>query len=132
MEINDLATYFGSLIIEPLKITENSNSKKENDYLFKGDLSDLNSWLVHEEFRLKKKNQKSERKLREDNAKKAFYFSIGWAVFIAVFILLHSFEQVNYFKITSTEFMFVCGTLTTSILIFYLTVIRNLFPTKPE
>ena len=132
MEINDLSTYFGSLIIEPLKITENSNSKKENDYLFKGDLSDLNSWLVHEEFRLKKKNQKSERKLREDNAKKAFYFSIGWAVFIAVFILLHSFEQVNYFKITPTEFMFVCGTLTTSILVFYLTVIRNLFPTKTE
>ncbi len=87
-------------------------------------------FLEFRNFKINEKNEKAERKLRKENAKKAFWFSSIWAIFIAVFILLHSFEQVSYFKITPTEFMFVCGTLTTSILIFYLTVIRNLFPTK--
>lgn len=103
-------------------------SSIEQNELFGGDLSDINEWIMHEEFRLKKKREDSERTLREENAKKAFWFSSIWALFICVFIMFHGFEQINYFKVKETEFMFVCGTLTTSILIFYLTVIRNLFP----
>lgn len=114
--------------------TENSgNGTKENEeskQLFTGEMDNIDTWEKFHKLLIEKENQESERSLRKENAKKAFWFSSIWAVFIAVFILLHSFEQVNYFKITSTEFMFVCGTLTTSILVFYLTVIRNLFPTK--
>jgi hypothetical protein len=128
---NDLEKYFKSFNIQKIEKTE-SKSETEMDFLFKGDLNNLTDWLAHEEFRIKEKNQKLERELRKGNAFKAFLFSSVWAIFIAVFILLHSFEQINHFKITSTEFMFVCGTLTTSILIFYLTVIRNLFPTPKE
>lgn len=132
MNNSDLEVYFKNLGgIQKIEKSE-SKSKTEMDFLFKGDLNNLADWLAHEEFRIKEKNQELERALRKGNAFKAFLFSSVWAIFIAIFILLHSFEQVNYFKITSTEFMFVCGTLTTSILIFYLTVIRNLFPTKPE
>jgi hypothetical protein len=107
--------------------TTNASSIEQNE-LFGGDLSNIDEWIRHEEFRLKKKKEDSERNLREENAKKAFWFSSIWAIFIGIFILLHGFEQINYFRIKETEFMFVCGTLTTSILIFYLTVIRNLFP----
>lgn len=107
--------------------TSNTSSIEQND-LFGGDLSNIDEWIRHEEFRLKKKKEDSERKLREENAKKAFWFSCAWTTFVGFFIMFHGFEQVNYFKIKETEFMFVCGTLTTSILIFYLTVIRNLFP----
>jgi hypothetical protein len=107
--------------------TSTASSIEQNE-LFDGDLSNIDEWIRHEEFRLKKKKEDSERTLREENAKKAFLFSSIWATFICVFIMLHGYEQVNYFKIKETEFMFVCGTLTTSILIFYLTVIRNLFP----
>lgn len=131
MNSSDLEIYFKNLGVQKIEKSE-SKSKTEMDFLFKGDLNNLADWLAHEEFRIKEKNEELERELRKGNAKKAFIFSSIWAVFIAVFILLHSFEQVNYFKITPTEFMFVCGTLTTSILIFYLTVIRNLFPTKSE
>lgn len=108
--------------------TTSSTSSIEQNELFGGDLSNIDEWIRHEEFRLKKKKEDSERKLREENAKKAFWFSSIWATFVGVFIMFHGLEQVNYFKIKETEFMFVCGTLTTSILIFYLTVIRNLFP----
>ena len=108
--------------------TTASVSSIEQNELFGGDLSNIDEWIRHEEFRLKKKKEDSERQLREENAKKAFWFSSIWAVFVAFFIMCHGLEQINFFKIKETEFMFVCGTLTTSILIFYLTVIRNLFP----
>ncbi|SIQ69850.1 hypothetical protein SAMN05880574_12146 [Chryseobacterium sp. RU37D] len=123
-------------------------------------LQDFKNFQKHEEFRLKVlefklrkktqlkeshskfKDKKNERRLRKENAKKAFWFSSIWAVFIAFFILLHGFKEIKVpmflsiieikFSITETEFMFVCGTLTASILIFYLTVIKNLFPNKLE
>lgn len=117
-------------------------------------------WIEHEESRLKyrefklKKNVQTqeaisklqdsdnERELRKENAKKAFLFSSTWAIFIGCFVLLHGLKGISIpflrdkiiidFKITETEFIFVCGTLTASVLIFYLTVIKNLFPNKPE
>jgi|GEM_PF-1349093 len=104
------------------------------------------------EFKLKKKtllretyssfkDRKNERRLRKENAKKAFWFSSIWAVFIAIFIIIHGLKSFTLpvfpyfefeFSVNQTEFMFVCGTLTASVLIFYLTVIKNLFPNKPE
>lgn len=138
------------------------NSKKEKIALFGGDLTDIEAFLKHEEirlkfleFKLKKttllreahstfKDRKNERRLRKENAKKAFWFSAIWAVFIGFFIMLHGLKcfklpflpflpLIEYdFLISETEFMFVCGTLTASILIFYLTVIKNLFPNKLE
>lgn len=89
-------------------------------------------WINHEEFRLKKANSDSERTLREKNARLAFRFAACWATFIAIFIILHGFKQCFgvSFKLEQSEFIFVCGTLTASVLIFYLTVIKNLFPNK--
>jgi len=117
-------------------IGEDKKSIVEEDFLFSGGLDDLDAWIKHEEFRLKKINSASERNLRERNAKLAFEFAKYWAIFIAIFILMHGFNGIDlcksnfFFNISETEFMFVCGTLTASILIFYLNVIRNLFPNK--
>jgi len=135
------------------------NSRKEKMLFFGGDLTDIEAFLKHEEirlkfleFKLKKKTQikddestykdrKNERRLRKENAKKAFWFSSIWAVFIAVFIIVHGLKKFTLpifpflefeFSVNEKEFMFVCGTLTASVLIFYLTVIKNLFPNKPE
>lgn len=134
-------------------------SRQEQMKFFSGDLADIEAFLKHEETRLKflefklrkktliaeadstYKDRKNERKLRKENAKKAFWFSAIWAFFIGFFILIHGFKsiklpllpEVHYtFSISETEFIFVCGTLTASILIFYLTVIKNLFPNKPD
>ncbi|WMC06282.1 hypothetical protein [Elizabethkingia anophelis] len=137
-----------------------TNSRKENATLFGGDLKDIEAYLKHEEIRLKflefklkkktrikedkstYKDKRNERKLRKENAKKAFWFSCIWAIFIAIFIILHAVKTVKLpflfstfeftFVLKETEFIFVCGTLTASILIFYLTVIKNLFPNKPD
>lgn len=95
-----------------------------------------------EELKQKTLNSESERKLREKNAVLAFRFSAIWAGFIGIFILLHGLKEIKIplftktiivpFEMSETEFIFVCGTLTTSILIFYLTVIKNLFPNKTD
>ena len=115
--------------------TETSSSgTKENDeskQLFTGEMNNIDTWEKFQRLLIEKENQESERDLRKENAKKAFWFSVVWAGFICVFILLYGFKLYG-FALSETSFMFVCGTLTTSILIFYLTVIRNLFPTKSE
>ncbi|SHK55772.1 hypothetical protein [Chryseobacterium polytrichastri] len=122
--------------VNSVGVTEDSKSLVEEDFLFSGGLDNIDVWIKHEEFRLKKINSNSERQLREKNAKLAFEFARWWAIFIGVFILLHGFNGMDFckshlhFNISDTEFMFVCGTLTASILIFYLNVIRNLFPNK--
>lgn len=134
---------------------DDTKSKEEEQILFSGNLEDIDVWLKHEQFRLdfrefelkhkefklkkstllsenqiKQNDSESERKLREKNAELAFKFSAIWASFVGVFVIFHGFGECLNFKISETEFMFVCGTLTTSILIFYLTVIKNLFPNK--
>lgn len=110
-------------------------SEKEKEALFgqfNGGFSDIDVWIKHEEFRLKfeefklkKDNEDSERKLREDNAKLAFKFSAVWAGFIAFIIFSHA--VFPSFKLTETEFLTVIGTLTASILIYYLYVVKYLF-----
>jgi hypothetical protein len=108
-----------------------TSSNIEQKALFGGDLSNIDEWIRHEEFRLKKKNDNSERKLREKNAKSALWFSAIWAIFIAVVILLHGFGKCfSFFEMTQTEFLFIIGTLTTSIFTFYTLVLKYLFYRK--
>lgn len=107
--------------------SSDKESLKENAYLFKGSLDDVDNWIKHEEFRLRKANSDSERKLREKNAKLAFRFSSIWAVFIGVIILLKGFEGQTSFVLTETEFIFIIGSLTASIFTFYLLVLKYLF-----
>ena len=106
------------------EVSENEESK----YLFTGPMDDIDTWVKFHKLLIEKENQESERELRRENAKKAFYFACVWAIFIGFFIFLHGLDEMINFNISETEFIFVCGTLTASILVFYLTVIKNLFP----
>ena len=121
-----------------IEVEENNPAIIENDFLFNTPLSDVDAFIKLEELKIKSKLKtekiktlRNDRKLRKNNANKTFCFAISWAGFVALFITFYSFKWFG-FNISETVFMFVCGTLTTSILIFYLTVIRNLFPTKSE
>lgn len=126
--IEEVGDFFSSLPpLENKSEIEDSKSKKEEEILFNynGELKDIDVWLKHEEFRLKKANDDSERTLRERNAERAYWFSAIWAIFIGILILLHA--MFKYFTLTQTEFIVVIGTLTASILTYYLLVIKYLF-----
>jgi len=111
---------------------KNDEQAKKEAYFFSGDLSDADVFLKIERFKLQKENEDSERKLREKNAKKAYKFSRNWAIFIAFLIIIYGFFPRDIFKLSEVEFMFVIGSLTASILTFYLLVIKYLFYIKPE
>lgn len=117
--------YFGSLNFENLtsNFQDDERAKREQSF-FSGDLTDADVFLKIERFKLQKQNEDSERKLREKNAKKAYKFSVNWAMFIGFIILLHA--TIKNF-LSQTEFMFVIGSLTASILAYYLHVIKYLF-----
>lgn len=110
------------------QINGDNKSKREEESLFNGDFSNIEVWLKHEQFRLKKDNEDSERKLREKNAALAFKFSAFWASFIGLIIILHAMSR--YFILTQIEFLTVIGTLTASILTYYLLVIKYIFYRK--
>lgn len=128
-----LSKYFSSLKIEEPKIETENTSLVENDFLFSNPTSDVESFIKLEELKIKIRTTETDRKLRKRNAKYSFWFSVVWALFICIFVLLYGFKLFG-FTVSETSFMFVCGTLTTTILVFYLTVIRNLFPvpTNPD
>jgi hypothetical protein len=128
LTIEEVGDFFESLPTIESNLEEGDiKSKKEEETLFNynGELKDIDVWLKHEVFRLKKANDDSERCLREKNAERAYWFSAIWAIFIAVLILLHA--MFKYFTLTQTEFIVVIGTLTASILTYYLLVIKYLF-----
>jgi hypothetical protein len=126
---NTIDDFFDNLIWSETSTSASSNL--EQKALFGGDLSNIDEWIRHEEFRLKKKNDNSERKLREKNATSALWFSASWAIFIIVVILLHGFGKCfSFFELTQTEFLFIIGTLTTSIFTFYTLVLKYLFYRK--
>lgn len=130
MENKDLLSkYFSELKVEEPKIKDEKESVSlvENDFLFSNPMSDVDSFIKLEELKIRIRKTETDRKLRKKNAKYAFIFSVVWAGFICLFILLYGFK-LKGFTVSEASFMFVCGTLTTTILIFYLTVIRNLFP----
>lgn len=90
-------------------------------------------FLEFRNFKINEKNEKSERELRKENAKSALIFSSAWAIFIAIIIVLHGFgKSFNFFSLTQTEFLFIIGTLTTSIFTFYTLVLKYLFYRKPD
>ncbi|NME67221.1 hypothetical protein [Flammeovirga aprica] len=133
--------------LEEKKLFEGSSMHS----LFKGDQSDIDvfsklrkSQLEFDEFKIRSANETSERELRERNATLAFIFSSVWGVFIICLItskvLLSSpcpegstcvaSAIVLAFGLSSTEFMFIIGTMTTSIFGFYLLVLKYLFDKK--
>jgi hypothetical protein len=117
--------YFASNASQSYKESEgDQKANAEQDDLFSGDMTDIEVWLRYKKFKLQKDNEDSERTLREDNATKAYKFSAFWAIFIAIIIVLHA--TLNDF-LNQTEFLFVIGALTTSILTYYLYVIKYLF-----
>ena len=91
---------------------------------YSGDMSDSDVFLKIERFKLQKNDADAERALRGDHAQKAYEFSKYWAIFIGIIIVLHA--TIRKF-LTETEFMFVIGSLTASILTYYLLVIKYLF-----
>jgi hypothetical protein len=101
---------------------------KQEELFFGGDLGDIEVFLKYEKFKLQKLYEDSERKLREKHAKKAFKFSAIWAAFVGLIIMLHASNR--YFILKETEFLFVIGSLTASILTYYLLVIKYLFYRK--
>ena len=106
-----------------------SKSKKEEAALFKftGNFSSLKEYLIHEEHIIKKLDKTSKRVLKEKNAKLAFQFSSIWAVFIALIILFRGFKKWSYFDLSQSEFLFIIGSLTTSVFAFYIFVLKYLF-----
>lgn len=142
--INERNALFGlnlnNLGVENIGIWIKYNSEGERNYR-KSEYMLAEIHIKKEELKQRTLNSESERLLREKNANLAFYFAAMWAGFIAVFILLHGIKKIIFpflpyiefeFSISEKEFIFVCGTLTASVLIFYLTVIKNLFPNKTE
>ena len=126
---SSIENYFNNFPNEEIEISINdvdSQSQKERLEYFSGELNKIDTWLKHEEFRLKKLNSDSERTLREKNAKLAFRFSSLWAIFIALIILFKGFKY-KLFELTETEFIFIIGSLTASIFTFYLLVVKYLF-----
>jgi len=125
---------------ENISIWIQYNSMSEKNYRkYESLMAEIH--VKKEELKQKTLNSELERVLREKNARLAFIFSAAWASFIALFIILHGIRNFSIptfpflefeFNINEKEFMFVCGTLTASVLIFYLTVIKNLFPNKPD
>ncbi len=107
-------------------IEADENSKQEQDGLFSGKLETLSDWITHETFRLNKKDKESERDLRRTNANRSFWFSFGWASFIGVFIVIKGFYKEFYFS--ETEYLATIGTLSVTILTYYLVVVKSLFP----
>lgn len=126
----DYKTFFSEADLQAPQPEGSVSAEQEQDYLFGGDLSNFDIWIKHEEFRIKKYNEENERSLRSDNAKKTHKIALFWSLFICLVILLHGFGKMARFHLSQTEFMFICGTLTTSVLTFYLIVIRNLFPKR--
>jgi hypothetical protein len=108
-------------------------AEKEENLMKPYDPKTHTEFLELERFKIEQENEKLERELRKDNAIKAFKFSASWGIFIALLILFHGFGKCyNFFELTQTEFLFIIGTLTTSIFAFYTLVLKYLFYRKPE
>jgi hypothetical protein len=109
-----------------------SKSEKEEKTLFKyGNFNNFQDYLVHEEHIIKKLDRTSIRILKEKNARLAFNFSSGWAIFIALLILSKGFKLFG-FKMSQTEFLVIIGSLTSSVFAFYILVLKYLFHKEKE
>lgn len=111
---------------DELPVETQDNSTKEQQTLFQGNLDKLDDWIKYEEFRLEKRDKESERDLRRKNAHRSFWFSLGWASFIGIFITIKGFHKS--FSFSETEYLATIGTLSVTILTYYLVVVKSLFP----
>lgn len=131
---NDVASFFENSEPTVNDSSEDKKSDQEEDSLFSnkytGGFKNIDVWVKHEEFRIRKLDRESERLLRERNAKLAFWFSLVWAIFIVLFIILKGFLGHSIFVFSQAEFLFVIGSLTTSIFAFYILVLKYLFYRK--
>ncbi|NVJ45606.1 MAG: hypothetical protein HWE07_00720 [Cytophagia bacterium] len=105
-----------------------NQAEEEKKELFSGSLDNIEDWLKHEHFRLEKKDKDSERDLRKKNANRSFWFSVCWALFIGSVIMFKGF--CSNFKFSETEYITTIGTLSVTILTYYLTVVKSIFPNK--
>ncbi|KUJ61378.1 hypothetical protein AR687_13145 [Flavobacteriaceae bacterium CRH] len=114
----------------PVDVTK--EAEKEDHLMKPYDPKSHSEYIELKRFEIEQANESSERKLRQENAKKAFVFSSRWAIFIAIVILLHGFgASYKFYILSQTEFLFVIGTLTASIFAFYTLVLKYLFYRKP-
>lgn len=129
--LEEKAKNYFSKPLDDIDSSADSKSSKEDVFLFEftGKYESFQEYIQHEEFVINKLDRQSERILREKNAKLAFRFSSAWAIFIALIILLKGFELWSY-NLSQTEFLFIIGSLTTSIFTFYLLVLKYLFDKK--
>lgn len=117
------------------KYADSKSDKEEEDLFDEKNLKTVEDFIKHGDFVLRRldkeserRDKKSERKLREKNAKLAFKFSAVWAVFIGIIILVKGIGNFcGSTFLSQTEFLFVIGSLTTSIFTFYLLVLKYLF-----
>jgi hypothetical protein len=112
------------------KPVDTKREAERQEKLFSTDPKNHQEYLEFKRYKLDQKNEKSERKLREENAGRAFWFSFGWAIFIGLIIFMHA--MCPAFTLTETEFLAVIGTMTLSILVYYLLVVKYLFYRKPS
>lgn len=118
------------IINVPKDVTK--EAEKEDHLMRPYDPKSHSEYIELKRFEIEQANESLERKLRQENARKAFVFSSRWAIFIALVILLHGAgASYKFFILSQTEFLFVVGTLTTSIFTFYTLVLRYLFYRKP-
>jgi len=85
---------------------------------------DMSEHLAWESLKMQINDNKSERELRTSHANKSFWFTLGWASFISLIILLKGF---GILKLDRVEFLSVIGALTTTVFGFYLLVMKFLF-----
>ncbi len=117
----------------PKKDKLKKEAEKEDNLMGTYNPKNHSEYIEFKRFEIEQANEDSERTLRQENAKKAFIFSSRWAIFIALVIILHGFGSCfGFFTLNQVEFLFVIGTLTTSIFAFYTLVLRYLFYRKPE
>lgn len=117
----------------PKKDKLKKEAEKEDSLMGNYNPKNHSEYIEFKRFEIEQANEDSERTLRQENAKKAFKFSAYWGFFIGILILFHGFGKCfNFFELTQTEFLFIIGTLTTSIFAFYTLVLKYLFYRKPE
>ena len=109
----------------PIASQDDTYENEKNTY-FSGDLSKLEDWIKHENFDLDRIDREKDRTLKDTHASKAYKFSIAWAIFIALVVTAKA--TCNHFNLDTTEYVATIGTLTITILTYYMVVIKSIFP----
>ncbi len=114
----------------PPDVTDLESRKEFQDYWDEKKIDNLEDWLKHKRFLIEQQNETMERTLRKENAKKAYNFSLGWAIFIAIIIVLKGFNL--WFELTEPEYLATIGVLTITVFTYYTLVLKYLFYKKEK